>query len=188
MTDFLYREPILIVSDILQTIMALKDDQVILTNQKYFIPTKGILIDLAYLGPAKTIARKSTIQDDGLGGQVEVLSVNTQHQIGIDILGYGQESLFRKEEIAMAMGSIYAQQLMGQYSIQIARNLGQMMDTSYLEATKMVTRYSSSILTLSVKQKTLANPNYYSTFQSELHTDPKTAHQPIDVSPQMANL
>lgn len=187
MTDFIAREPILIVADILKTVMSLRENQVILTNQKYLIPTTGILIDLSYLGPAKIICRKSTMEDDGQGGQREVLSANVQNQIGIDILGMGQESMFRKEEIAMAMGSIYAQEQMGKYCVQIARHIGDMIDSSFLEATKMVTRYSSSIICTSVKRLVRTNAEYYSEFQAELHTDPKTAHQPIDVSPQSAH-
>lgn len=169
--SFVYREPGKIVADVLQSEMDLDEGQVMFTNQKYLIPTDGIFICVSYIGPSKVISNVNEAIDDGGDGLTEVQSVTMAHLIQIDILGYGNDVRTRKEEIVMAMSSIYSQQLQEQYHMQIARQPGPLLDTSFLEETKMITRYTTTIITTSVNQKSKA--------VSELYTDFSRAVPPM---------
>lgn len=169
MSAFVYREPAKVILDILKSEMDLDDSQILLSNQKYKIATNGLFIYLSYVGPSKTIARSSELVD-GVGGAVnELQSVTTLDQIQIDILAYndpagGNQARTRKEEIAMALGSILSQQLQEQYHIQLSRNIAPIVDTSYLEETAMMTRFTTTVMAESIMRKSKVTTRYYSDF------------------------
>lgn len=163
------RAPILVIGDILLKELDLDSTQIMLTNQKYAIPTVGLYIALSYLGPANLITRMSELVPDGFGGQAELQSATWLHRIQIDTMAYnspdgGNYARDRKEEIAMALGSIYAEQLQEQYSMQIARNIAPFTDTSFLEETEMMTRYTTLVNTTSLTRKQKSTNEYYDTF------------------------
>lgn len=175
---FTYREPGKIVADVLQSELELKASQVTFTNQKWNIPTKGILIVVSYVGPSKVIANLNEWQDDGDGGLNEVQSLTMAHMVQIDILGYGNDVRTRKEEIAMALRSIFSQQQQELYNMQIARQPSGFMDTSFLEETKMCTRYTTTIITTSVLQKVKGTPPFAG-FETQVFADPKSQPNPF---------
>jgi hypothetical protein len=150
--NFVYREPGKIVQDVIQHELGLIDGQVMFTNQKYFIPTDGLFIVVSYIGPSKVIASNSDWVDSGTG-LIERQTVAMDHWLQIDVMSFSDEARTRKEEIAMAVNSIYSEQQQEQYSMNIARDPGPFMDTSFLEETKMITRYTTSIRTKSVLRK-----------------------------------
>lgn len=189
MSDFVYREPAKILRDILVEEMDLDAGQVMLSNQKFNIPTTGLYIVISYVGPSKVLSRMSELQDNGLGGQSEVQSIVMLHLLQIDIMAYndpegGNAARTRKEEIAMAISSIYAQQQQEQYAMQIARHPGPFMDTSFLEETEMMTRYTTTLMTTSVNRKMKDTDEYYDTFPGAgLYPDPTVAVVPILAPP-----
>lgn len=169
MSDFIYREPGKVIRDILLSEMDLDPGQVMFTNQKFEIPTVGLYMVISYIGPAKVISRQSELLDLGSQGVHELQSIAMLHQIQIDIMAYndpegGNQARARKEEIAMAFSSFFSQNIQEQYAMQIARHPGPMMDTSFLEETEMMTRYTTTIITSSVLQKQKATNEYYSDF------------------------
>lgn len=183
MSDFVYREPLLIVADVIQSEMDLDDGQVMATNNKFEIPTKGLFVAVSYIGPGKPIANCNDTEDDGVGGLIEVQSLAMRHLIQIDIMSFGSEARTRKEEIAMALFSLFSQGMQEKYAMSIARMPGVIMDTSYLEGAQILTRYTTTIVTSSVNKKRKAVASYNS-FSAELNTDPVTAGQPIEAPPQ----
>lgn len=148
-----YREPGKIIRDILISEMELKDSQVRFTNQKFNIPTKGLLIVLSYVGPSKSISNMNEWENDGAEGLIEVQSVTMLHLVQIDILGYGYDVRTRKEEMILALRSVFSQQQQELYQMQIARMPSGLLDTSFLEETKICTRYTMTIITTSLLQK-----------------------------------
>lgn len=162
--SFIYKEPGKVLLDVIKTFMGLTEEQIMFTNQKYFIPNEGIYVAVSYLGPSKVLASISEIVPDGSGGYKERSGVTMLHLIQIEIMGYGNEARTRKEEIAMALRSIYSQQKQELYQMQIARHPGPFMDTSFLEETQMVTRYTTTVMTSSVNRKEVATTEYYDTF------------------------
>jgi hypothetical protein len=180
MTAFVYREPIKIIGDILQSELTLNPGQVMDTNQKYEIPTNGLYIACSYVGPAKVIASMSEWADDGAGGITELQSITMLHLIQIDIMSFANDARMRKEEIVMALRSFFAQSQMETYNMQIARQPGPLMDTSYLEETKMITRYTTTIITSSVNQKQKPASSYNS-FSGEFFADDPNINRAIPV-------
>ncbi len=173
MTDllpFVYREPFLIVADVIQNQLDLNPGQVMATNQKYEIPTKGMFIAVSYVGPSKIIANINEWIDDGAGGLNELQSITMLHMIQIDIMGYcesddiTQDVVRRKEEVAMALNSIYSEQQQEAYNMNIARHCSPFLDTSFLEETKMITRYTTTVMTTSVNRKKQPITDFYTDF------------------------
>lgn len=162
--SFTYREPGKIVQDVIQHDLDLVNGQVMFTNQKYEIPTDGLFIVVSYVGPSKVVASNSDWIDNGAGGMTERQSVNVDHLLQIDVMSYSDEARIRKEEIMMALQSIYSEQQQEQYSMNIARHPGPFMDTSFLEATKMITCYTTTIRTKSVLRKERPVADIYTDF------------------------
>lgn len=164
MSEFLYKEPGLVIIEILRHELDLEDQQVLFTNQKFLIPTVGIFIPVSYLGPGQLVSSANDYIDNGLGGLDEVQSVSILNTINIDIMGYSNEPRERKEEIGMALRSVYSQQMQEKYFMQIARHVGGMIDTSFLQDTKMITRFTTSVRVQSMKIKQKAIDDIYTNF------------------------
>lgn len=169
MSAFLYREPGKVIRDILLSEMDLTAGQVLFTNQKFEIPTLGLFIVLSYLGPSKVVARNSELIDDSFGGTSELQSIVMLHAVQIEIMAYndaagGNQARARKEEIDMALSSIFSQQQQERYAMQIARHTAPFLDTSFLEETEMMTRYTTTVQTTSVNRKQKTTNDFYSDF------------------------
>ena len=173
-TDII-REPIKVVADILSTEMGLKDGQLMLINEQWTIPqTEGLYVALSYLGPGEIIGNNNFAVSDGDGpndGMTEIQQVTVLHRIQIDIMSFGPEARLRKEEIPMALDSIYAQQKMEQYQMGIMRSPTPFLDASSLEETKRLNRFVTSVGINALFSKSKAAP-YFKTFQTpEVHTN-----------------
>lgn len=160
---FFYREPAKIVMDVIQQSLGLTSSQVVFSNQKLFIPTAGPLVVVRYLGPSKIISNVDEWMDVG-GVFTEVQSITMRHLLQIDIMSYDQTARVRKEEIAMAMNSLLSEAQQELYNMNIARNCAPFLDTSFLEETKRVTCFTTTIATVSVNQKSQPVGDYYTDF------------------------
>src|SRR5690348_1212645 len=128
MSDFIYREPALIVCDILQSELGLTGDQVMMSNQKFEIPLDGLFISVSYVGPSKILASNDAWEDAGAAGLNEIQSLTMTHMIQIDIMSFDNSARMRKEEIQMALHSLFSESLQEQYQMHIAKNIGPIMD------------------------------------------------------------
>ena len=176
-----YTKPILVVADIIQTWMSLAPGQVMLGYQKFDIPTNGLFIVLTNVADA-AIGGDNFIQPDGLGGEQEVGQDYIVEDLQIDVMSFDDEARQRRREVQMALRSIYSQQQQVQNFIQIAPNIMPMMDTSALEITKYLNRFTTRIRVASVDQVIRANAPYYASFTGQLNTDPKGT-TPATVNP-----
>ena len=82
----------------------------------------------------------------------------------------------------MSLRSLYSQQQQTENLIQIAQNIMPMMDTSALEVTKYLNRFTTRIRVASVDQVVRSNAPYYSGITAQLNTDPKGS-TPVEVDP-----
>ena len=176
-----YPEPILVVADIIQTWMNLNPGQVMLAYQKFNIPTNGLFIVLTQVADQE-IGGDNFIQDDGRGGQEEVGQDYIVSDIQIDVLSFDDEARQRRREVMMALRSIYSQQQQVQNLIRIAPNLMPMMDSSFLELTKYINRFTARIRVTAVDEVIRSNAPYYSGNTAQLNTDPQGT-TPIEVDP-----
>lgn len=165
-----FREPGKVLRDILISEMDLTPGQVMFTNQKFEIPTVGLYIVLSYLGPSRVISRMSELGDDGFGSVLEVQTMAVLYAMQLEIMAYndpegGNQARARKEEIQMAVSSIYSQQQQELNAMQIARHAAPFSDTSFLEETEMMTRYTTILMASAVLRKQKLTNDYYSDFQ-----------------------
>lgn len=171
-TAIIEREPIKLVADILQTELDLVDGQVMLEYEKFDIsPDPGLYIALNYVGPGKIIHASSQGQDAGklVGidqGLNEVQQIVISHMIDIDIMSFDKQARTRKEEIPMALMSFYSKRKQEEYGMQIARNIGPMLNTSSLETTKFLNRFTMTIFVTAVYTKTKTGADYFDTIQN----------------------
>ena len=98
-------------------------------------------------------------------GLTEQQGVNMNELYQIDVMSADNTARLRKEEILMALASIYAQQLQEIYQMQIARIPTQFNDASAVEGGARMNRYTLTVAVnaLYTKEKAAA---YYDTFQS----------------------
>lgn len=162
-------EPGQVLRNILLEELDLQPAQILFTNQKFFIPVSGLFIAISYVGPAKVITRNSELVADTFGGQLEVQSATLLYMMQIDIMAYndpkgGNQARARFAEIPMAIASIFSEQQQELYAMQIARHTTSILDTSFLEETEMVTRYTMTLMATSAIQKQASTNEYYDDF------------------------
>lgn len=160
-----FREPIKVVADILANELPLDAQHITLNDEKWNIPKdKSLFIALSYIGPNSTINNKSQV-DFTLNPPQEVQNVTALDTIQIDFMSYDGSARARKHEIAMALGSIFSQQAQERYQLQIARMPSPPIDTSNLEGTGMLKRFTATISVTALYTKKKA-AEYFSTFQT----------------------
>lgn len=164
MSDIIYLEPAKVVREILKNQLGLTDDRIMFTNQKNFIPTDGLYVNVSYVGPGKVIGPVTEWVDDGAGGLTEKLSMTMTDMIQIDILGMNNEPRTRRNDIVLALASIYSEMQQEKYGMQLARQPMSFLDTSFVEETKMVTRYTTTIFVTSIYQKDQPLGDFYIDF------------------------
>ena len=164
-------EPIKVIADIFQTELSLVTGKVMLENQKVFITGEGLHIVLQYVAPSKPIGgHQGLITVDGV--TCEIQETSFLHQIQVDLYSYDGTARARKEEVMMALGSIYSQQKQGENFIQIARNIAPFNDVSTLEGTARLNRFVTTIAVTALHRKVKATTQYYDTFtEPEVHTN-----------------
>lgn len=175
-------EPVQVIAQILASEMGLDPGQIMLTNEEWPIPkSKGIYIALSYIS-TRVISADSISMDvpDNFGVAVytEVQETVSLDMIQIDMMSFDGSARNNKQEPIMALRSNFAQQLMGQYNMQIGRIPSSMMNASSLEETKILNRFTMTISVTSKQRKTKPVTNgYYDEFPVEA-TDNQLAVSP----------
>lgn len=178
MTLAVRSEAILVIADILSTWMDLNPGQVMLAYQKYNIPTNGLLIILSAVND-QMISGESYLQDDGNGGQEEVGQVLMLSELQIDALSYDDEARQRRFEIPMSVQSPYSEAQQEIQNLQIAKNIMPMQDTSFLEVTKYLSRYTTRIRVTWMQTIVHDNAVYNDSFTGEFYPDANGQTKPI---------
>lgn len=177
------REPIKVIGDVLASEMGLiasgPDCQIMITNERFVLPVNNQLyIALSYIGPGRIISNGNFGTANGpnpTDGMTENQQMTMFFMIQIDLLSYNPEARMRFPEVAMALGSMYAQGAMGFNNLQIARQPSGFMDNSMLEETKRLFRYTTTIgvTALLTKSKAAAYYNGFPfQFSDENYTSP----------------
>jgi hypothetical protein len=156
-------EPIKVVADIIQSELGLPDGAVMVVNQRWAIPSnQDLYVALAYVGPAKTIGNVNYFDSEA---ESEVQETSKAHMVQIDIMSFGDTARTRKEEVEMALLSMYSQFQQGKNLIKIARQPGPLVDASTLEATGRLNRFLMTVMVNALHRKVKAAA-YYNKFSS----------------------
>ena len=165
-----FREPIKVVADILAHEIPLDNGYITLNNQKWNIPKdESLFVHLSYIGPSKVIANTNEMDS----AQQEVQSSTVQSLIQIDWMSYNSDARTKMHEIGMALASMHSQRLQELYQCQIAKNVAPPVETSDLEGSGRLNRFTTTISVTALFTKTKA-AEYYETFQQpEILSDPE---------------
>lgn len=151
-------EPIKVVADIIQTELSLPVGAVMVVNQRWVIPqNQDLYVALAYVGPARTIGNTNRFDSEA---NAEVQEISKAHMIQIDIMSFGDAARTRKEEVEMALLSMYSQYQQGKNLIKIARQPGPPVDASTLEATGRLNRFLMTVMVNALHRKVKAAEFY----------------------------
>ena len=138
--------------DIVQQEMGLKDAQIWMYGQQNIIPDgPGLYVVIEYKYSRVYSNRNLTPVNDGVISEEQ--NLNTQEFLTVQLFSSNFEALRRKEEAAMALKSVYSQQIQEKYSFKLSVN-PQILDLSSLEASKMLYRYDIPVVVLTAYQKT----------------------------------
>lgn len=139
----------------------LNEDRVNIWNQKYTIPDfDGMFITLEYLA-SKVYANTAVATTDNSGNYVETVNINVQEIISISMFSRNFESVVRRYDIAMALGSNLSIQLQQQYGFKIAQ-IASPIPVNTFEPTALLYRFDTSVTLLSAYSKTQAIDYYNS--------------------------
>ena len=150
MTAYINREPLKVVAQIIQEQLGLDVFHVIDATEKFDIPVdQGLFVVLFDEGPS--IISRSNWFDPSTNSEVQTHTM--LHPIRIEICSFNHEARQRKEEVALALDSIYAQQLMEQYQCQVSSMTGKFQDASAAEPSSFLKRYSTVVNVMAIHGK-----------------------------------
>jgi hypothetical protein len=154
------REPIKVIADIIKHELDLADGQIMLDYEKInILPDPGLYVAVSYLG-GNAIGNNNYFEPVTLK---EIQEVAMQEMVQIDILSFDASARTRKEEVIMALRSIYSQNAQDANSMQIARIPGNFQNASSLEETKILNRFTMAITIKAIYRKEKA-VDYYDKF------------------------
>lgn len=173
------REVAKVVADILQEEMDLDDAHCLLGDQKWDIPADRLLFVAIYdkAGPPVGASNFLDTDPDSTTVNKEIQQSVAVHDVLIEIMSFDNEARTRKEEVGLALASIYSQQIQGQYQLQIGR-AQRPVDASETEVTGRLLKFviHVNVTALHQKIKTPPGAGYYDEFNGA--TTPGTANKP----------
>lgn len=163
--------------------MDIDQSRIMIFNSEWNIPTdKHLFISLDCL-PSKIIAnRNREVYDLGTSSYKEVQDLTIQETIVIGVYSKNLEAMERKEEVLMALASIYSQQLQEENSIRIFK-IAPIQDLSILEGGSRLYRYDIPIVLFSWQQKSKEIP-YFENFDVELRVNDGQPDIVVDIEQQ----
>lgn len=124
--------------------LTIDGERVNMYNQEFTIPTDDRLFIVIQYKASPIIVSSRNTQEIINGLYTEVQDINTIEDITIGLFSKNLEALQRKEEVIMALSSIYSRQIQEEYSFKISSNPA-IQDLSFLEGPAMLTRVDIDI-------------------------------------------
>ena len=165
------------IRDIILHELSLDEDQVVIYNQKWDIPADDRLyITIEYNGTPRILCSRNVYNSVT---DAEEQNLNTQESIVIGLLSRGLLALQRKEEVLMALASIYSQQQQEENSFQIGY-VAPIQNLSELEASALLYRFDIPIMVFAWYFKTKTS-DFYNSFTGRVKTEEVTVDftQPV---------
>lgn len=160
-TALIAREPIKVIADILKNELNLVDGQIMLDYSKInILEDPGLYVALSYLG-GKAIGNNNYFDPNAL---TEIQEVAMNEIIQIDLMSFDNAARLRKEEVIMALRSVYSQQAQEAQLMQVARIPGDFVNASDFEETKWLNRFTMTIVVKALYRKE-KDVDYYDKFQ-----------------------
>ncbi len=155
--------------DVVKHEMELEDDRIVIYNQGIQIPEDPNLWLAVRFVSSRIISSRTAIESVGDEAAVEVNRINTNEHLAVDIMSKNLEALQRKEEVIMALNSIYSQQQQEKYSFQIAR-IAPIQDISQVEGDSILYRFEVPVVMFSWYSKTKSQ-TFYDRYSTQVRID-----------------
>jgi len=120
LAKILIASPLILFCDILKTQMQLDNRHVYLWDQKLFQPTDGGLYIAVSEASCKPFGSSNDVVPS-VTGMNQIQSVNMLSTLDIDVISRGPDARDRKEEVLLALNSVYSQQQQSANSFLIGR-------------------------------------------------------------------
>jgi len=147
-------EYIKVVADIIETELNLKpanpasvnplDHRVIIWNQNFVLPTYNDMFIVLKEAPGKVMAAKTEYDGSGAASN-EIQTLIMQREIDIDIMSRNAEARQRKEEVILALASVYSQQKQEANGFRIFSYAFSFIDASENEGAGRINRFRASL-------------------------------------------
>lgn len=147
------KEPDLILADILTVFMGLDASRVVVYAENWDPPKdQGIYVTIQ-TEPTKILGSSKTFDAQH---DTEESSISCFQRLTVNITSRDRTALQRKEEVVMALTSVYSQQQQELQQCRIFRG-GDILDLSFIEASKALHRYQVPVIMTFVKTKTTSS-------------------------------
>lgn len=175
-----------IIIDIIRKEMELPSNQVVVRDMNFKIPQDqkiyvivGMIDTQAYSAKSPTL---KTVQVGSDGEEVyEVQETQLNEYIQVDILSRSNQAILRKNDLILALNSIYSKQKQEEFNCKFSRLPRSFVNSSYAEGGSQLNRFSLSFscMTWYRKEKLLSatGGNYYDDFDTRVD-DEKTIGTP----------
>lgn len=160
-------EPIKVVAGVLQSELGLKNDQVLVVNQLFPIPSDDRLYLALRLLGAKTFAARSEFVDG-----VEIQHVNRQEMYSITLYSASSEARTRNWEVPAALKSIQCQQAQEANSMKVADIPAVMFDVSEQDGTQRLNKFTLTVNALVAYRKEKPVEYYDKFAQPKIYSNP----------------
>lgn len=156
--------PLILFCDIIQKGMSLTADRVYLWDQKIFQPSDYDLYIAVSVPMCKPFGNNNYFMPTDTGGS-QIQSVNMLAQLDIDIISRGPAARDRKEEVILALRSIYAEQQMEANSFYIGNVSTNFINLSYIDGAAIPYRFKITCQMQYAVTKT-STVSYFDTFSA----------------------
>jgi hypothetical protein len=165
-----WREPVKVLADVIQEELELDDAHIVLTNEKWPIPPdEGIYVAIGTMS-VKVVGNNNFLRPI-VGDAEEVRQIVVDELVQIDVMSFNSDARIRKEEILMALASQVCLRAQAEYQFQIARVPTGFVNASSLEETKILNRFTTTIVIKSIRTK-VKTAEYYDQFaETEVHSN-----------------
>lgn len=157
------------VCKIIQTVMGLEDGQIWIYNQRRLVPnTKGLFVIVGMID-----SKPYGVNLHNMGTENEIRTVHMKETISIDLVSYDLTAPTRLAELIGAIHSTFSQQTQEQYGFKLASNPTSVLNTSEVEGSAMVNRFTVTTVALTAYDSN-SPIEYYDTFSLETLTEEGT--------------
>jgi len=157
-------EPLKVIADIIRIELRLKNDQVVVYNQRFAIPTDDRLYVSVGLAGLRTFGSSNRHVPDPITGElISQQRINRQEAYSIHAYSRGSEARLRNWEIPLALKSDTAQRWQETNGMKIGEVPATMSDASELDGTAILNKYALLVNALVAYQKESSVP-YFSVF------------------------
>lgn len=157
-----------LICNVIEHEMSTPSGRIVVKNQNWKPPSDSSYYIVVGVNNPKILSNISKFDYEN---DLEIKTVVTYTKVNIDITSKNREAVKRKEEIIMALNSIYSVQQQEFYQMKIFRDAN-VLDLSFIEGSSALNRFRISCIVSSIRRKetnmsTLTDGDYFNKFRRQ---------------------